>query len=84
MNRDTKIAIIEEYVKELDYKYKVLKRTAKLFIINDEETMKVNLWLKDMKRTIDAIRRSRDFDELNKYIKVKKVLKDYKSKVKKP
>lgn len=81
MNRDTKIAIIEEYVKELEYKYRVLKRTSKLFIIDDEEIMKVNLWLKDMKKTLDSIKNCKDFEELNKYIKVKKVLKDYKSKV---
>jgi len=43
--------------------------------------MKVDLWLKDMKKTIDDIKNCKDFEELNKYIKVKKVLKDYKSKV---
>ena len=76
MSKREKIEIIERFVKKLEYDYNVLKRTSEVIVLSDNEKELIDKDLKELKKTIKKIKECKTFDEINKYIKVKRILKE--------
>lgn len=76
MDKGEKIAKIENFVKKLEYDYAVLERTSKVILLSDKEEEIITANLAELKKVIKKIKKCKTFEEIDKYIKVKKILKE--------
>ena len=76
MDKVEKIKKIENFVEKLEYDYAVLERTSKVIILSDKEEEIINNNLAELKKVIKKIKKCKTFEEIDKYIKVKKILKE--------
>jgi hypothetical protein len=76
MDKGEKIKKIENFVNKLQYDYDVLERTSKVIILSDKEEEIIKANLAELKKVIKKIKKCKTFEEIDEYIKVKKILKE--------
>lgn len=79
MEKNKKIAIIEYYVSRLENAYDILKRTIEVLDLDSDEKEECVVKLKELKKIIKKIKKCRTIKELDKYVKVNRLLDHYKN-----